>query len=519
MTEVTVGLRILDTLTSSLYEDPIVIFREYVQNSLDSKIRSIKDGKEMDEFKVTIRVDEENKTIIIEDNGYAISSDAFERKMTTVSGSDKGFESIGFRGIGRLSAMPFCKKLVFESKAKGENAINTCEWNGEKYNDLLNQYAADRIEKHIASFMKIGTRENQDTASHFFRVIINEYSSEIERLVKNQDNFKINLRKFLPLSYSNTFTKSEQILTRYEAMFNRSLSDFMCVVEYNGEYLEKEFEDKLVGESDLRFLEIKTKNPVNQQTENIGLLWFSFNKQIKANLAWKKKDIFGILVRSKNMLMGGNTSFADQALRSDNPFTTYDEMVAALRGISGELLIYSDRLKDNARRDWFRVDAESLLLRNIVADFLERVHDYRYAMSEYLRATDTEGVKERGATEALTKLLSSNYEEVCDKFFKEPDAPKGKKKKKPKEEEEDVTLSEKDIPHENSINKNFYDQLMTIIKEFMIANGEYTLFNKLRAHIKEQFERGGSDGKNNPGGAGISEQIPSDRTDEDCDIS
>ena len=30
------GIRLLETLTSALYEDPIVLFREYVQNAVDS---------------------------------------------------------------------------------------------------------------------------------------------------------------------------------------------------------------------------------------------------------------------------------------------------------------------------------------------------------------------------------------------------------------------------------------------------------------------------------------------------
>lgn len=33
------GLRLLETLTSALYEDPIVFFREYVQNSADAFTR------------------------------------------------------------------------------------------------------------------------------------------------------------------------------------------------------------------------------------------------------------------------------------------------------------------------------------------------------------------------------------------------------------------------------------------------------------------------------------------------
>ena len=31
-----IDARLLGTLTSALYEDPIIIFREYVQNSLDA---------------------------------------------------------------------------------------------------------------------------------------------------------------------------------------------------------------------------------------------------------------------------------------------------------------------------------------------------------------------------------------------------------------------------------------------------------------------------------------------------
>ena len=39
MAEPTVSLRLLETLTSALYEDPIILFREYVQNSLDTDFR------------------------------------------------------------------------------------------------------------------------------------------------------------------------------------------------------------------------------------------------------------------------------------------------------------------------------------------------------------------------------------------------------------------------------------------------------------------------------------------------
>ena len=46
-----IGKRILETLTTSLYEEPIVVFREYVQNSLDSKVEAEKLGKDTSSFR------------------------------------------------------------------------------------------------------------------------------------------------------------------------------------------------------------------------------------------------------------------------------------------------------------------------------------------------------------------------------------------------------------------------------------------------------------------------------------
>ena len=104
------GIRLLETLTSALYEDPIVLFREYVQNSADAFIRHpAKDSK------IEITINQNDRTIEFIDNGYGVELEDFEHKMRSIGISDKGsaIDQIGFRGIGRLSAMPFCQKLIF----------------------------------------------------------------------------------------------------------------------------------------------------------------------------------------------------------------------------------------------------------------------------------------------------------------------------------------------------------------------------------------------------------------------
>ncbi len=57
MAEPTISFRLIETLTFALYEDPIILFREYVQNSIDAYNEAIRDkSKEFDGFSVDITV-------------------------------------------------------------------------------------------------------------------------------------------------------------------------------------------------------------------------------------------------------------------------------------------------------------------------------------------------------------------------------------------------------------------------------------------------------------------------------
>ena len=69
-----IGPQLLESITSSLYEDPIIIFREYVQNSVDAYNREIDTdkSKEFEDFRVDIKIDKRRRNIKILDNGYGI---------------------------------------------------------------------------------------------------------------------------------------------------------------------------------------------------------------------------------------------------------------------------------------------------------------------------------------------------------------------------------------------------------------------------------------------------------------
>lgn len=482
---ITLGVSLLETITVALYENPIILFREYVQNSLDAYNRATKDGSEkiVKDFHVAINVDATCKKISIIDNGYGIETyELFQKRMLSIGSSDKDRDRtkyIGFRGIGRISGLAFCDKLTFRNKAKNSDKIHKCTWDGKKYRNLLDNENMkgdlESIIKKIVTFDKEipGTEKRSE---HFFEVTLESYSDEIE-VMRKDNNFKEKLIRMLPLKYDQTFKGAKQIVSKYDAFMNDSLERFMIYVKYNGEDLFKSYNNKFVLGSDIVFWEIRGKRKKDGSIgDKIGLLWFTFDKHLKSN---NNDEYYGVLTRSKNVLMGTNDTFAQVANNNNSYITTFREMAQGLRGIYGELLINSPSLRDNSRRDWFLPDQNSMDLSNVITDFMQRLHNYRYCASQYFRSNPSK--KKEDLKKALDELVNIKDNQINYDYFY----------KKEKEEDRKVngeSFSEQDIPYQNQSMKKCYDILMKIIELYFDKIKKRVLFLKLRAHIVNYFK-------------------------------
>ncbi len=485
--KIKVGKSVLETITVALYENPIILFREYVQNSLDAYNRAREDGEKIvKDLHVAINIDEKCKKIVITDNGYGIygvkTDELFKDRMLSIGGSDKirdRTKYIGFRGIGRISGLPFCEKLTFRNKAKNSNKIQKCTWEGKKYRNFLdNENVKDDLESIVR---KIVTFEEENTgyektSEHFFEVILEEYTEEIEGMIKG-GKFRERLIRMLPLKYKDNFKKAEKILSKYKDFMNESIERFMISVKYNGEDLFKTYDDKFILGSDIVFWEIRGKQKRDGSVgDKIGLLWFTFDKHLKSKTS---DEYYGILTRSKNVLMGTNDTFAQVANDNKAYVTTFREMAQVLRGIYGELLINSPFLSDNSRRDWFLPDQHSMDLSNIITDFMRRLHKYRYCASKYFRSkssTEKEDLKK-----ALYELINIKDNQIDYNYFYE--------KEIEKEKGASGLFSEQDIPNQNQSMKKCYDILMTIIEAYFNKTKNRVLFIKLRAYIVNYFKK------------------------------
>jgi len=125
--QILVGKDILELLSSSMYVDPMTIYREYVQNAVDA----IDEGRRQgllapgEAGHVQVDLDSPTRTIRLRDNGTGIAWTAFEAQLTAFGGSAKrGTDARGFRGVGRLSGLGYCQELVFRSRAPGEASVS-----------------------------------------------------------------------------------------------------------------------------------------------------------------------------------------------------------------------------------------------------------------------------------------------------------------------------------------------------------------------------------------------------------
>lgn len=134
-----VGKNILTILTIGMYRDPRMIYREYIQNSAD-QIDELTPDEQNDGLRrvIDIHIDSDKRNVTIKDVATGIPAELFEERLLNVADSHKDpSKNKGFRGIGRLAGLSYCKKLIFEASAQGEKIVSRLEMDCEKLRSIL----------------------------------------------------------------------------------------------------------------------------------------------------------------------------------------------------------------------------------------------------------------------------------------------------------------------------------------------------------------------------------------------
>ena len=339
----TVGKNILDNLTTGMYADSKVIYREYIQNACDQiDIARAQGIIEADDGLVDIFINEHKRYISIKDNATGVKKSSFVDDLGNIADSNKKIgENKGFRGIGRLCGLAYCKTLKFTTSFKGENVSSVMVCDAQKMRTMLiedKKYTLDEIWDAIVSF----DTQPAKTEEHYFEVELIDINKENTDLL-DLKKVKEYLSFTAPVPYKNAFIFRQQIYDHAKAI--GYVLDEYCV-QVNGQQIFKEYTTKLKEQSganlqnydDISRLEFKDfKTP---EGTLLAWMWIGlsrFEKQIPG-----VNQMRGLRLRSANIQLGDDDTLV--ALFKESRGNYY---------FVGEVFAVSKALIPNSQRNYF----------------------------------------------------------------------------------------------------------------------------------------------------------------------
>lgn len=308
-----IGKNAIETLTLSMYDDHKTIYREYIQNSADAIDSAVK--LELLESQkngyIEIEIDSDEQKIVIEDNGTGVPMAEAERILKDVAASDKNrSKDKGFRGIGRLAGLAYCKQLIFETSYAGEEYKTTIYWDAVLLQKIL--YDSSRKEEATAVIELITTVETtpEEKDRHYFKVILCDVNND--ELLDRQA-VRDYLKMVAPVPYDRTFSYFYKgFIAEYMKENNLHLDEYEVYVNnepvfkcYNtsiyDEYGNRKENDEV---KELAFFDFR--HPSNKKLLAWG--WYSISNFEGIIPDHKKNLSRGIRLRKHNIQVGNENT-------------------------------------------------------------------------------------------------------------------------------------------------------------------------------------------------------------------
>lgn len=341
-----VGKYTLESLTTGMYSDPKIIYREYIQNSVDSLETAVQMNIiEPQSMRIDIVVNEEDSYISIRDNGTGISSEQVAPTLMNIGSSQKRHaNNRGFRGIGRLGGMSYCDKLVFSTSAENELVKTVVEFDCKKLRQLLIPDSNEDMD--LASVLDAVTtiyREKEKEKKHYFSVEMLDVSGFSDLL--KIESVKSYISQVAPLPYRTRQFVYSTDLHRFLVENGYEIEEFPIFVGESNSDLEPIYKPNRH-----RYHSDRNKKK-NDEINRLETFRIEIGGELYA-LGWygicswlgslSEHEISGLRVRKGNILIGDNKTL--NSIFREPRFNGWTQ---------GELFIMTDRLIPNARRDDF----------------------------------------------------------------------------------------------------------------------------------------------------------------------
>jgi molecular chaperone HtpG len=341
-----IGKYILDSLSIGMYNHPLMLVREYIQNATDA----IDDFKRLNkvnkyEPRVEIKIDGRTRCLAIYDNGSGIPSSQCWQVLHDIGNSKKRLnENRGFRGIGRLGGLGYCDRLIFTTKYQNERVCTINSWDCRKLKNIIK--SERYFDTHGVLEEIIDYEQNDyegDIKDHFFKVEMITLSSSRDMLL-NVPLIKQYISEVAPVPFNKSqFSYAKEI----ESELKKRLVNYETYkIIVNGEQIYKLYADEvcLRGEhkdriSGIDSIELRAGDSL------LAFGWLARMRLLGAVSA--RSNVDGVRVRRDNILIGNKDLLSD--FFREKRFNNY---------LVGEIYTIDDHLVPNSRRDDFEDSAE-----------------------------------------------------------------------------------------------------------------------------------------------------------------
>ena len=423
-----IGKNILENLTTGMYSDSKVAYREYVQNACDQIDKAIDSGIVTPELaEVAIFIDPKKRYVSIEDNATGVREKDFVAQLGDIANSDKkiGVDK-GFRGIGRLCGLAYCRTLVFTTSYAGETVASRMSFDAKLMREMLisdKKYTVDEILDAIVTT----ETDTEEKGKHYFKVELIDINHENTDLLDTA-GVRDYLSFVAPVPYTNKFHYRHDIYDHAKKL-GFIIDEYKVTV--NGAQLFKEYKTRLYeGADNARKIYddvfgVEFKDFYDGKTL-IAWAWYGlcrFEKAIPKAL----NPMYGFRLRQGNIQIGDNTAVA--SLFKEDRGNSY---------FIGEIFTVDKNLIPNSQRNYFnetpaRINLEEQL-RVFFYDELHRLYHVANETKNHYRKLEAYNdavakLQEKHAKGFVDKKEQSRMEATVEDARKKKDAAKKKLEK------------------------------------------------------------------------------------------
>lgn len=344
-----IGAFVLETLTTGMYPNPLDSIREYIQNAFDSveDAQSIKQLKP-NEGTIHVTLDTSTSTLKIRDNGTGITADEVHSRLLNIGMSHKAYgKQAGFRGIGRLAGIAYCKRLIFKTTSMYEDEMSIIIFNC----DGIRKSISPESKKYEELTNVIKNNTDQDLhecnkKEHFFEVCL-EGIKETASMFLDSNALESYLSQVAPVEYDAQrfiFATKVEKWAKDHGIFIPHTKVLICDKDSGSErQVFKPYKTNYKTKIKKYDLEVKDIGFYPEKVDSDSGFWLWYSKTDLLGM-FDDEMVSGLRFRRNNIAIGGPERVSELFKGNEGRLNNW---------MMGEIHILSDRVIPNARRDGF----------------------------------------------------------------------------------------------------------------------------------------------------------------------